>query len=94
MTDLQKDERYYRIGNLNKWFMISCVIFFLSLIWTFVDDYFREWKGYQRAYRGMEIESTRAAFSEKMSEVEEQEELSGFDDTVRRSHCNSRRKIR
>ncbi len=74
MTDLQKDERYYRIGNLNKWFMISCVIFFLSLIWTFVDDYFREWKGYQRAYRGMEIESTRAAFSEKMSEVEEQEE--------------------
>ena len=74
MTDPQKDERYYRINNLNMWFMISSLVFFLSLIWTFVNDYSREWKGYQREFRGLEVENTRAAISEMVSEVEEQEE--------------------
>jgi cbb3-type cytochrome oxidase cytochrome c subunit len=74
MTDLQKDERYYKINTLNKWFMICCLVLFLSLVWTLLDDYFREWKGYQRDFRGMEVETTRSAISEKMSEVEEQEE--------------------
>ena len=74
MADLQKEERYYQISRLNIWFAISSIVFFLVLVWTFADDYSREWKDYQRTFRKTEIEHTRAAFSEKLSDVQEQAE--------------------
>ncbi len=87
MTEHQKDERYYKINTLNKWFMISSLVFFLSLIWTFVNDYTREWKDYQREFRGLEVENTRAAISEMMSAVEEQEEYQEL--TIRLEEANA-----
>ena len=55
-------ERLYNISNLNIWFAISSVIFFAVLIWSFVDDYSRSWKDYQRDFRKLQIEKTNEEF--------------------------------
>ena len=51
-----KDERYWKIHTLNKWFAISSVLFLISMAWTFIDDNDDEFKIYQREFRKMEIE--------------------------------------
>ena len=51
-----KDERYWEIHTLNKWFAISSVLFLISMAWTFIDDNDDEFKIYQREFRKMEIE--------------------------------------
>ena len=63
-------ERLYNISNLNIWFAISCLIFFAVLIWSFVDDYSRSWKDYQRDFRALQIEKTNEEF-EKASKLYE-----------------------
>ena len=63
-------ERLYNISNLNIWFAISSLIFFAVLIWSFVDDYSRSWKDYQRDFRALQIEKTNEEF-EKASKLYE-----------------------
>ncbi|MCH7497008.1 MAG: hypothetical protein IH971_04055, partial [Candidatus Marinimicrobia bacterium] len=58
--DLQKEERYYQPNQLHKVFAISSVLFLAALVVMFGDDYIRDWKGYQREFRRLEIEKTRA----------------------------------
>ena len=63
-------ERLYNISNLNIWFAISSLIFFAVLVWSFVDDYSRSWKDYQRDFRALQIEKTNEEF-EKASKLYE-----------------------
>jgi flagellar motility protein MotE (MotC chaperone) len=63
-------ERYYKSNTLGKWFAISSIVFLITLVWTFADDYFREWKSYQRQFRKLEIEKTRAAVSDEQAKLE------------------------
>ena len=58
--DLQKEERYYQPNQLHRVFAISSVLFLAALVAMFGDDYIRDWKGYQREFRRLEIEKTRA----------------------------------
>ena len=62
-----KDERYWNIKLLNKWFAISSIIFMGSFIWMFIDDNDDEFKVYQRAFRKMEVE---IAESKLLSEID------------------------
>ena len=57
--DLKKDERYYHPNLLNRWFGISSIIFLGALVAMFGDDYIRDWKGYQREFRRLDINKTR-----------------------------------
>ena len=45
--EYKNDERYYNIKRLNKWFAISSILFFLSMLWLFYYDNDDEWKVYQ-----------------------------------------------
>jgi len=67
-------ERYYKSSYLGKWFAIASIIFLVTMVWTFADDYLREWKGYQRDFRKLEISKTRAEISEKEAQLEQQSE--------------------
>ena len=53
-----KDERYWKIHTLNKWFAISSIIFMISMIWMFIDDNDDDFKTYQRAFRKLEIKNS------------------------------------
>ena len=48
--EYKNDERYYNIKRLNKWFAISSILFFLSMLWLFYYDNDDEWRLYQRNY--------------------------------------------
>ena len=48
-------ERYYRGNTLNKWFAISSVLFFGSIILTFWDDNNDDFKVYQRDFRKLQV---------------------------------------
>ena len=58
----EQEERYYKISLLNKWFAISSIIFVLTLLWMFQDDYARKWKEYQREFRQLEVDKTKDAY--------------------------------
>ncbi len=64
-------ERYYKSAKLAKWFAISSILFLVALVWTFANDYFREWKGYQKTFRKLEVAKTRAEISEASTNLEE-----------------------
>lgn len=49
----------YNIPKLNRWFAITSLILLASIIWLIQDDYSREWKGYQREFRSLEIAKTQ-----------------------------------
>ncbi len=37
-------------------------VLLLAMVWMFFDDYSREWKSYQKQFRGLEIEKTRVKY--------------------------------
>ncbi len=65
-------ERHYKISSLNKLFAIASLILLLAIILLFVDDYSREWKRYQRAFRDLEVEKTRIKYDLELSNLEGQ----------------------
>jgi len=77
---VEKQERFYNILKLNKLFGISSIVFLLLLVWTFVDDYDRDWKDYQREFRQLEVASTKGQLDgelEKLNALEEYKEAQG-----------------
>ncbi|MDP6965652.1 MAG: hypothetical protein QF551_00040, partial [Candidatus Marinimicrobia bacterium] len=77
---MEKQERFYNILKLNKLFGISSIVFLLLLVWTFVDDYDRDWKDYQREFRQLEVASTKGQLDgelEKLNALEEYKEAQG-----------------
>lgn len=51
MPQVDTQERYYTGNSLNIWFAVSSILFFLSIILTFVDDNDDDFKDYQHDFR-------------------------------------------
>ncbi|MCH7733236.1 MAG: c-type cytochrome [Candidatus Marinimicrobia bacterium] len=66
---MAKQERYYNILKLNKLFAISSIVFLILLIWTFEEDYSRDWKEYQREFRLLEEELTSNLLEQEKSRI-------------------------
>ena len=54
-----RSERYYKGDVLNKWFAISSILFFISIILTFIDDNDDEFKEYQKEFRSLEVQTSK-----------------------------------
>ena len=66
---MEKQERFYNILKLNKLFGISSIVFLLLLVWTFADDYDRNWKDYQREFRQLETANTKGQLDEELEKL-------------------------
>ena len=71
----QPEERHYKIGTLNKWFAIGSIVLLITIIAGFAQDYGREWKRWQREFRRVDQQATRAAYDEMAAEMEGNAEL-------------------
>ena len=71
---MDKQERHYNIFSLNRLFAISSIFFFVLIVWTFIDDYDRNWKYYQREFRKLESDQTQNLLSAERERIQELEE--------------------
>ena len=69
-NQLRKEERYYYPPFLNKWFAISSILFFLSMLWLFYFDNDDEWKAYQKTKRNIDIAIAKKKLERKSSEID------------------------
>ena len=70
--DYFNDERYWDIKLLNKWFAISSLLFFISIVWMFIDDNDDEYKDYQKKFRNeieKEVEENKYQKALKLVEI-------------------------
>ncbi len=73
------DDRFYKGNTLIRAFAISSIVMFLFTIWMVLDDFGREWKGYQRQFLDIkkkryekQIEEAKAALDPaKLKEVQD-----------------------
>jgi len=70
----EPQERHYNINKLNAWFAITTILLLLSIIWMFMDDYSREWKGYQKEFRDLEIEKARVKLDTEENKLKKSDE--------------------
>ena len=59
----EKDQKYYKPVTLNRIFAVASILFLVSLVWMFADDYERTWKHYQRKFRTLESEKLSVAYN-------------------------------
>lgn len=71
---MEPQERHYNINKLNVIFAVSSVILLFAVLWLLKDDYSREWKDYQREFRALEIQKTRAKYDDAARQLESNEE--------------------
>ena len=57
---------FYNTNKLNKIFAVISVIFLISVLWLFLDDYIRPWKAFQ--LKGMDIE--KEVTQKKIQEID------------------------
>lgn len=57
MRNLPETVHEYNIPRLNIWFIVSSLLLLGVIAWMVADDYFREWKPYQRQAKSFEIQS-------------------------------------
>ena len=69
----KKDERYWDIHLLNKWFAITSLLFVISMVWMFIDDNDDDFKSYQKTFRKMEVETAKEKLENAVSEVKEEQ---------------------
>ena len=75
-----KEERYWNINLLNKWFAISSIIFLVSMIWMFIDDNDDDFKTYQRAFRKLEIKNSEKKLLQELEAVKN--ERAGYEEKL------------
>ena len=71
----QPEERHYKTRTLNKWFAISSIVLLVTIIGGFAQDFGRPWKRWQREFRRIDQQVTRAAYDEMAAEMEGDAEL-------------------
>ena len=64
MADKRAVGHAYNIDFLNVVFAVSSLFVLFTTVWMVWDDYDREWKNYQRDFRALEMEVTRAGLAE------------------------------
>ena len=69
----KKDERYWDIHLLNKWFAITSILFVISMVWMFIDDNDDDFKQYQKTFRQMEVEISKKKLNEAVEQVKEEQ---------------------
>lgn len=67
-----EDDHAYDIPKLNVWFAVGSVLLSLGVVWLVLDDYTRDWKGYQRQFNRLEYERTRQELEASLSEEQRQ----------------------
>ena len=67
-------ESHYDPKKLDKLFAIAAVILLLSLVGLFAKDYSRQWKGYQRQFRVIEVEKARVKLDAENVELAKNED--------------------
>lgn len=55
-------EQHYDTNKLHKIFFFACILLLSALSVMFANDYFREWKQYQEAFRTQEVEIARMKY--------------------------------
>ena len=65
----EKDQKYYKPVTLNRIFAVASILFLISLVWMFADDYERTWKRYQRKFRALESDKLSVAYDSQAYDV-------------------------
>lgn len=61
---------FWNYNRLNVWFGLGSLILFLCIVAMVVDDYVREWKGYQRRFNRLEVQKTREKIKEEEQKID------------------------
>ncbi len=80
---MEPQERHYDVNKLNIIFAISSCVLLVTLLWMLAQDYAREWKDYQRAFRALEIEKTRVKYDAAIHEAKDREEYRALEDQLK-----------
>lgn len=65
-TPQTPDDRFYKPATLWKWFGITSVLMMVFTLWMLMDDFGRDWKGYQREFFSLR----QKKYDEKLKEAE------------------------
>src|SRR5262245_14638510 len=74
-----RGDTHYRVGTLNRWFAGSSLFLLAATLWMVLDDWSRQWKGYQREFKAIEVARAKAQLDapEAKAVVAEEERLRG-----------------
>jgi cbb3-type cytochrome oxidase cytochrome c subunit len=68
MAKKSSEDFAFDIPKLNVWFAVSSVLLSVGVVWLVLDDYSRDWKGFQREFNRREYERTQLALAESLSD--------------------------
>lgn len=71
MANTPQDDRFYKGDTLLKWFAISSICMFVFTLWMVLDDFGREWKGYQREFFAIQQKKYDAWIQDAKGKVDE-----------------------
>jgi cytochrome c2 len=57
-----RGDTHYLTSSLNKWFLFSSFVLLAATVWMMVSDWDSPWKKYQREFRRVDLEKTKAAY--------------------------------
>ncbi len=80
MRNLPETLHEYNIPRLNIWFIVFSLILLITTLWMVADDYFREWKPYQRQSKIFEVQKLR----EDAATAEKKMQEAGYTDVTNR----------
>ncbi|HLG20148.1 MAG TPA: c-type cytochrome [Bdellovibrionota bacterium] len=82
----------FNIFRLNKWFAISSVLLLVGMLAMVQKDYDREWKGWQRKFRTLEIQKTEEAIAKTNEELKANPEYQKALEAVHAADADFRKK--
>ncbi len=71
MANNASDDRFYKPATLWKWFGISSICMLVFTLWMLLDDFGREWKGYQQEFFSLRQKKYDAWIAEAKQKVDE-----------------------
>ncbi len=63
-------ERHYKPKRLNRLFAASSTLLLIAVVGVFLQDYSREWKGYQREFRKVDQQISRGVYEAEVARLE------------------------
>lgn len=69
--DSQDPSNFYKGNSLLKGFGISSILMFLITIWMVMDDFGREWKGFQREFQGIKKKKYEKLIEEENAKLDQ-----------------------
>lgn len=81
MAETPKDDRFYKPSTLLRAFGISSIVMMVFTLWMILDDFGREWKGFQREFFQLRTKKYTAAIEEAKKNLD-QNKLKGLQITL------------